>query len=89
MVNSLTLLSSKVKFVSFLFRPIYRNHYPGTMEQRDIPADFDCCIADCPFSQRHLDDSKCNNDREYNHSNGPKEVRQNAVQVYVSVALGK
>lgn len=58
------------------------------MEQRNNAVNFDCCIVDCTFGQRYLDDSERHNDRKYNHSNGPKEIYQNTFQVYVSIALG-
>lgn len=58
------------------------------MEQRDDAVNFDSCIIDCSIGQRYLDDSKCDNDRKHNHSNGPKEIHRYTFQVHVSIALG-
>lgn len=59
------------------------------MEQRNITAGFDCGIIGCSIGQRYLDDSKCDNHRKYNYSNGSEEICQHPFQVLHSITIGK
>lgn len=58
------------------------------MEQRNDAAIPDCRFARGQIGQRHMDDPKCNNHREHNHSNGSIEIREHAVQILFRVAFG-
>lgn len=58
------------------------------MEQRNDAVSYDCCVAGGQIGQRHMDDTKRDHDREYNHSNGSKEIREYAVQILFRITIG-
>lgn len=72
-------------FLGFLFN---RNSHPRTMEQRDYAFNIDCPVFGGTVSQRHLDDSKCYNDRKYYHSNGSKSVYEHVIQILCCLTIG-
>lgn len=81
-------IAINVCFISFIFH-WHRNHHSRSMEQRNNAITSDCRIVSGSFSQRYLDDTKCDNDWKYNYPNGPKEVPKHTVQILCCPSIGK